>query len=71
MMSISDQTDSNKPNLRTMTIQTLNEKYIPVLFKLVRSTDIDSSTYYSLMKDLKATSEDYSSMATPWNPIQH
>jgi|TARA_Y100000356_G_C11182902_1_gene247856 hypothetical protein len=51
--------------------QSLKEKYIPVLFKLVRSTDITSATYYSLMRDLKATSNDYSLMVTPWNPIQH
>ena len=45
---------------------TLREKYVPVLFQLVRSTDIESQTYYSIMNDLQASADDYSLISTPY-----
>ena len=53
----------NKPTLR--------EKYIPVLFQLVRSTDIESQTYYSIMNDLQASADDYSLISTPYTEDEY
>tara|TARA_R100000781_G_scaffold111875_1_gene78661 strand:- start:149 stop:358 length:210 start_codon:yes stop_codon:yes gene_type:complete len=50
---------------------TLREKYVPVLFKLVRSTDIESQTYYSIMNDLQASADDYSLISTPYTEDEY
>jgi hypothetical protein len=54
-----------------MATPTLREKYVPVLFKLVRSTDIESQTYYSIMNDLQATADDYSLISTPYTEDEY
>ena len=50
---------------------TLREKYVPVLFQLVRSTDIESQTYYSIMNDLQASADDYSLISTPYTEDEY
>ena len=50
---------------------TLREKYVPVLFELVRSTDIESQTYYSIMNDLQASADDYSLISTPYTEDEY
>ena len=60
------------PNLkRLMNQPTLREKYVPVLFQLVRSTDIESQTYYSIMNDLQASADDYSLISTPYTEDEY
>ncbi len=54
-----------------MATPTLREKYIPVLFQLVRSTDIESQLYYSIMNDLQATADDYSLISTPYTEDEY
>jgi len=50
---------------------TLREKYVPVLFQLVRSTDIESQTYYLIMNDLQASAEDFSLISTPYTEDEY
>ena len=62
--------DARHP-LKKMPRATLRERYVPVLFQLVRSTDIESQTYYSIMNDLQATADDYHLISTPYTEDEY
>ena len=46
------------------------DKYVLCMFQMARSHKIDSRAYYAIMRDIKATADDYALISIPFTDAE-
>jgi len=47
------------------------DKYVLCMFQMVRNHRVDVDMYYSIMRDIEATANDYSLISTPYTEDEY